>query len=37
MMIRKTLSLFLLIAFLSNIAQAGVLFVKSSGITLTGA
>ncbi|HEX8637223.1 MAG TPA: S8 family serine peptidase, partial [Pyrinomonadaceae bacterium] len=37
MMIRKTLSLFLLIAFLSNFAQAGVLFVKSSGITLTGA
>jgi serine protease AprX len=37
MITRKTLSLFLLIALLSNIAQAGVVFVKSSGITLTGA
>jgi serine protease AprX len=37
MITRKTLSLFLLVALLSNIAQAGVLFVKSSGITLTGA
>jgi serine protease AprX len=34
---RKTLSLFLLIAFLSNYVHAGIAFVKSSGITLTGA
>jgi serine protease AprX len=37
MNIRKTLSLFLLIAFFSNIAQAGITVIKSSGITLTGA
>jgi len=37
MSFRKSLSLFLLIAFLSNIAQAGITVVKSSGITLTGA
>ncbi|MDQ3131757.1 MAG: S8 family serine peptidase [Acidobacteriota bacterium] len=37
MNIRKFLSLFLLVAFFSNIAQAGITIVKSSGITFTGA
>jgi serine protease AprX len=37
MNIRKSVSLFLLIALLSNIAQAGITIVKSSGITFTGA
>ena len=35
--IKKTLSLLLILAFTANFAGAGILFVKSQGITLTGA
>lgn len=37
MSFRKTLSIFLILAFSVNYASAGVLFVKTQGITLTGA
>ena len=37
MIIKKNLSLLVILAFSANIANAGITFVKSQGITLTGA